>query len=76
MVTASPNRIAKAQARVALPDEGAANGMFIGRPEDLGAEIARYEAVRVERAILTLPRPFQPDAVRRLAEAAGVTPGT
>jgi alkanesulfonate monooxygenase SsuD/methylene tetrahydromethanopterin reductase-like flavin-dependent oxidoreductase (luciferase family) len=76
MVTASPNRIAKAQARVALPDEGAANGMFIGRPEDLGAEIARYEAVGVERAILTLPRPFQPDAVRRLAEAAGVTPGT
>jgi alkanesulfonate monooxygenase SsuD/methylene tetrahydromethanopterin reductase-like flavin-dependent oxidoreductase (luciferase family) len=71
MVTASPNRVAKAQARVALPDEGAANGMFIGRPEDLAAEIARYAAVGVERVILTLPRPFRPGAVRSLAEAAG-----
>jgi alkanesulfonate monooxygenase SsuD/methylene tetrahydromethanopterin reductase-like flavin-dependent oxidoreductase (luciferase family) len=73
MVTASPNRVAKAQARVALPDEGAANGMFIGRPEDLAPEIARYGAVGVERVILTLPRPFRPEAVEDLARAAGVT---
>jgi alkanesulfonate monooxygenase SsuD/methylene tetrahydromethanopterin reductase-like flavin-dependent oxidoreductase (luciferase family) len=72
MVTASPNRVAKAQARVALPEEGEANGMFIGRPEDLAGEIARYEAVGVERVVLTLPRPFAPEAVELLARAAGV----
>jgi alkanesulfonate monooxygenase SsuD/methylene tetrahydromethanopterin reductase-like flavin-dependent oxidoreductase (luciferase family) len=72
MVSASPNRVATAQARVALPEEGAANGMFIGRPEDLAAEIARYGAVGVERVILTLPRPFEPDRVRTLAAAVGL----
>jgi alkanesulfonate monooxygenase SsuD/methylene tetrahydromethanopterin reductase-like flavin-dependent oxidoreductase (luciferase family) len=74
MVTASPNRVARAQARVALPEEGPANGMFIGRPEDLAAELARYEAVGVDRVILTLPRPFEPARVELLARAAGVAP--
>jgi alkanesulfonate monooxygenase SsuD/methylene tetrahydromethanopterin reductase-like flavin-dependent oxidoreductase (luciferase family) len=72
MTSASPNRVAKAQARVALPEEGAANGMFIGHPGDLAAEIARYEAVGVERVILTLPRPFDPERVRALAAAVGI----
>jgi len=72
MITASPNRVAKAQARVALPSEGAANGMFIGRPEALAAELARYEEVGVQRLILTLPRPFKPETVQLLAQAAGV----
>jgi alkanesulfonate monooxygenase SsuD/methylene tetrahydromethanopterin reductase-like flavin-dependent oxidoreductase (luciferase family) len=72
MVTASPNRVATAQARVALPSEGNANAMFIGHPEDLAAELARYEAVGVERVILTLPRPFKPASVLLLARAVGL----
>jgi alkanesulfonate monooxygenase SsuD/methylene tetrahydromethanopterin reductase-like flavin-dependent oxidoreductase (luciferase family) len=72
LATTAVTRVAKAQARMALPTEADAPGMFVGRPSELRDEIARYAAVGVQRVILTLPRPFSASALESLARSAGV----
>lgn len=72
LAASAVTRLATAQARMGLPSEEGASGMFVGFPNELRGEIERYAAVGVQRVILTLPRPFTPDSLELLARSAGV----
>ena len=61
-----------AQARQRLPGEDPAASAYFGPPEGFAEFLARYADGGVDRAILTVPRPWDPDALRALAGAAGV----
>jgi len=63
---------AKAQARSHLPGEAPLNAAYVGPSEGFAEYLAHYERAGVQRAILTMPRPWQPALLRQLAAAAGL----
>jgi alkanesulfonate monooxygenase SsuD/methylene tetrahydromethanopterin reductase-like flavin-dependent oxidoreductase (luciferase family) len=65
----------RTQARNIQPGESADAAMYIGPLAGLASRVAAYGDAGVDRVILTVPRPWNPDAMRRLAAAAGVSPG-
>jgi alkanesulfonate monooxygenase SsuD/methylene tetrahydromethanopterin reductase-like flavin-dependent oxidoreductase (luciferase family) len=64
----------RTQARNTVAGEPNDAAMYIGAPSGLAARVAAYGDAGVDRVILTVPRPWDPEAMRRLAAAAGVTP--
>ena len=55
-----------------LPGEDPTAGVYIGSPDGLKDRLADYEAVGIQRVMLTTPRPFTRAALERLARAAGM----
>ena len=62
----------RTQARNTVEGEQPSTAMYLGNHGGLAARIAAYGDAGVDRMILTVPRPWDPDAMRRLAAAAGV----
>jgi alkanesulfonate monooxygenase SsuD/methylene tetrahydromethanopterin reductase-like flavin-dependent oxidoreductase (luciferase family) len=62
----------RAQKSVALPGDPDPTGMFVGRPEQLRQQVARYAAAGVDRVILATPKPFTREALALLARSAGL----
>jgi alkanesulfonate monooxygenase SsuD/methylene tetrahydromethanopterin reductase-like flavin-dependent oxidoreductase (luciferase family) len=69
---ANERRGGGAQARSVLPGEDPTAALYAGPPEGLAEHLAVYEEAGLQRAVLVMPRPWDPSALRRLAAAAGV----
>ena len=69
MADPGSNRV---QASMTLPGEDPTAGVYIGSPDGLKDRLAEYEAVGIQRVMLTTPRPFTRAALERLARAAGM----
>ena len=63
----------RGQARSWADGEDPAESAFVGRPGELAGYLDRVRAAGIERAILSLPRPWSPDRLTQLAVAAGMT---
>ena len=63
---------AGAQARSHLPGEDPLSALYAGPPEGLAEHLHAYEEAGLQRAVLVMPRPWDPGTLRRLAAAAGV----
>jgi alkanesulfonate monooxygenase SsuD/methylene tetrahydromethanopterin reductase-like flavin-dependent oxidoreductase (luciferase family) len=57
----------RAQRRSVAPGEDPTGAIYVGPAEGLPEHLAQLEAVGVERAVLPVPRPWDPNELRRLA---------
>jgi alkanesulfonate monooxygenase SsuD/methylene tetrahydromethanopterin reductase-like flavin-dependent oxidoreductase (luciferase family) len=73
----STPRARYAQREVYLPGEDPAAALYIGPLSGVGDYMASLEDVGVQRALIPVPRPWDPAPLRRLASALGMPgPGT
>jgi hypothetical protein len=70
-VRAAP-RARYAQREVYLPGEDPAAALYIGPLRGIGDYMASLEDVGVQRALIPVPRPWDPAQLRRLASAIGL----
>ncbi len=70
-VRAAP-RARYAQRDVLLAGEDPAAALYIGPLQGLGDYMASLEDVGVQRALISIPRPWDPEALRRVAAAIGL----
>jgi hypothetical protein len=70
-VHAAP-RARYAQREVYLAGEDPVAALYIGPLQGLGAYMASLEDVGVQRALISIPRPWDPEQLRRLAGALGL----
>jgi len=70
-VRATP-RMRYAQREAFLPGEDPTSAMYIGPWRDVGAYVASLEEIGVQRAVIPLPRPWDPEQLRLLATTLGL----
>ncbi len=70
-VRAAP-RVRYAQREAFLPGEDPATALYIGPLEGLDGYMASLEDVGVQRALISIPRPWDPEQLRTLAGAIGL----
>jgi alkanesulfonate monooxygenase SsuD/methylene tetrahydromethanopterin reductase-like flavin-dependent oxidoreductase (luciferase family) len=65
-------RVRYAQREALLPGEDPAAALYIGPLEGLGGYMVSLEDVGVQRALISIPRPWDPEELRRVADAIGL----
>jgi alkanesulfonate monooxygenase SsuD/methylene tetrahydromethanopterin reductase-like flavin-dependent oxidoreductase (luciferase family) len=74
-VRAAP-RARYAQRAALLPGEDPVAALYIGPLQGLGGYMTTLEDVGVQRALISIPRPWDPEQLRRVASAIGLPGGT
>ena len=61
------HRVRRAQRDAILPGEDPTSAMYIGRLQGIRAYTESLEVIGVQRAVVPIPRPWDPEQLRRLA---------